>query len=108
MITTPSFESACYEGTIRHRRHGPKENSFSYKLFMAYLDLSELSKVFQLSPWWKQHRLLICPLYAAGLFGSQQHSLGYRCTPAGRKEKRTLPQWSHSHAYPSALYRLLF
>ena len=41
--------SACFEGTIRHRRHGPKDNHFSYPLFMAYLDLAELDEVFSLS-----------------------------------------------------------
>jgi DUF1365 family protein len=39
--------SCIYEGRVRHRRFRPVSNVFSYKLFMMYLDLSELDRVFQ-------------------------------------------------------------
>jgi hypothetical protein len=38
--------SAIYEGRVRHRRFAPVSNEFTYRLFMMYLDLSELSEVF--------------------------------------------------------------
>jgi uncharacterized protein len=38
--------SAVYTGTIRHRRHAPRPHHFRYRLFMLYLDLSELDRVF--------------------------------------------------------------
>ena len=46
------MHSAIYEGTIRHRRYRPVENSFRYRLFMMYLDLSELEAVVDLHPFW--------------------------------------------------------
>lgn len=38
--------SALYEGTIRHRRHLPREHAFDYRIFQPYLDLSELDAAF--------------------------------------------------------------
>jgi uncharacterized protein len=38
--------SAIYSGTIRHRRHAPRPHHFRYRLFMLYLDLSELDRIF--------------------------------------------------------------
>lgn len=39
--------SAIYEGTVRHRRFAPAPHSFSYGLFMMYLDLDELGELFR-------------------------------------------------------------
>jgi len=39
--------SALYFGTVCHRRRMPQAHEFRYPLCMAYLDLSELEKVFQ-------------------------------------------------------------
>jgi DUF1365 family protein len=38
--------SAIYEGTVRHRRFEPREHRFTYPLFLMYLDLDELDKLF--------------------------------------------------------------
>ncbi len=38
--------SALYEGTVRHRRFAPVGHEFRQRLFLAYLDLDELSHVF--------------------------------------------------------------
>ena len=46
------MHSAIYKGSLRHRRVHPLEHQFSYQVFMMYLDLAELDKVFQLSPLW--------------------------------------------------------
>ena len=43
-----SLQSALYEGTIRHRRFKPRENSFQYGLALFYLDLAELPQIFRL------------------------------------------------------------
>ncbi|MBN1106255.1 MAG: DUF1365 family protein, partial [Deltaproteobacteria bacterium] len=40
------MQSAIYEGKIRHRRFSPVQNSFQYRLFLMYVDLSELPKLF--------------------------------------------------------------
>jgi hypothetical protein len=40
------LESGLYEGWLRHRRHQPVTHAFRYPLFMLYLDLAELDRVF--------------------------------------------------------------
>ena len=40
------MNSCLYVGRVRHRRFTPKSHQFSYKLFLMYLDLSELPSVF--------------------------------------------------------------
>lgn len=40
------MNSAIYEGSVRHRRRAPKAHEFTYRMFMMYLDLSELDRVF--------------------------------------------------------------
>lgn len=39
-------KSCLYVGQVRHRRFSPRTHQFSYKLFLMYLDLSELTSVF--------------------------------------------------------------
>ena len=41
------MESRIYEGRVRHTRTRPALHSFSYRLFMLYLDLDELQRVFR-------------------------------------------------------------
>lgn len=40
------LNSAIYSGWVRHRRYTPNSHNFSYRVFMMYLDLSELDQVF--------------------------------------------------------------
>jgi hypothetical protein len=40
------MHSAIYRGWLRHRRRAPRPHQFRYALFMAYLDLAELERVF--------------------------------------------------------------
>jgi DUF1365 family protein len=40
------MHSALYRGWLEHRRHRPREHAFRYRLFMLYLDLAELDRVF--------------------------------------------------------------
>ena len=40
------MHSALYLGRLRHRRLAPRANAFEYRLFMAYLDLAEIERVF--------------------------------------------------------------
>ena len=40
------FVSAIYEGWVRHRRHAPHAHAFRYRLYLMYLDLSEIDCVF--------------------------------------------------------------
>ncbi len=41
-----AFASALYTGWIRHRRYAPHAHAFTYKLFLMYLDLAEIDRVF--------------------------------------------------------------
>lgn len=41
-----AMNSAVYSGTVRHRRLLPRHHEFRYRLFMLYLDLAELDRVF--------------------------------------------------------------
>lgn len=41
-----NLNSCIYVGRVRHRRFSPAAHAFSYRLFMVYLDLAELDRVF--------------------------------------------------------------
>lgn len=51
MSATPAasetLQSCLYRGTVHHARYQPLEHQFHYSLFMVYLDLAELDRVFQ-------------------------------------------------------------
>ncbi len=40
------LHSAIYEGWVRHRRNTPRTHAFRYRMYMLYLDLAELDRVF--------------------------------------------------------------
>jgi len=46
------LHSAIYEGTVFHHRLEPVDRRFSYRIAMAYLDLSEIEAVCRLHPLW--------------------------------------------------------
>jgi uncharacterized protein len=46
------LKSGIYHGWVRHRRFTPKQHDFKYQVFMMYLDLDELDKVFSQSSLW--------------------------------------------------------
>jgi DUF1365 family protein len=50
------LKSCLYEGWVRHRRLAPVHNSFRYSLYMVYLDLGELDRVFRGRWLWSAHR----------------------------------------------------
>lgn len=50
------LQSAIFEGTVRHRRLGASPHEFTYKVFMMYLDLAELDRVFARTPFWSARR----------------------------------------------------
>jgi len=50
------MNSCVYQGTIRHRRFTPKRREFRYRTFMLYLDLGELSHVFDGRWLWSTRR----------------------------------------------------
>ncbi len=50
------MKSAIYKGTVWHARHHPKQHAFSYKVFMMYLDLSEIDQVLSKSFLWTRKK----------------------------------------------------
>ena len=54
--TILNMKSAIYSGQVRHRRTQPRGHTFVYRLFMMYLDLSELDSVFNRRWLWSSRR----------------------------------------------------
>ena len=48
--------SALYCGVLSHTRHLPQRHAFAYRLFMLYLDLDELPRLFDAIPLWSARR----------------------------------------------------
>lgn len=51
-----TLNSALYAGWIQHRRFAPAGNQFRYRLYMTYLDLAELDRVFRGRWFWSVRR----------------------------------------------------
>lgn len=51
-----AFSSCIYEGWIRHRRFAPHLRAFRYRMYMLYLDLSEIDQVFAKRWLWSANR----------------------------------------------------
>jgi uncharacterized protein len=68
------MHSALYHGWLEHRRHRPRVHAFRYPLFMVYLDLSELNRVFAGRWFWSTARR------APARFDRRDH-FGDPCTP---------------------------
>jgi DUF1365 family protein len=63
------MHSALYLGRVRHRRFAPRPHDFDYRLFMAYLDLSELDAVFRRRWLWSTKRPTLAWLRRADYLG---------------------------------------
>ena len=50
------MKSAIFAGQVRHRRMKPRGHEFVYRLFMMYLDLSELDTVFKKRWFWSARK----------------------------------------------------
>lgn len=53
------MKSCIYEGQVKHRRYTPAEHGFTYRLYMMYLDLAELDKVFAKRWFWSHRRFAL-------------------------------------------------
>ncbi|MGM0631853.1 MAG: DUF1365 domain-containing protein [Pseudomonadota bacterium] len=51
-MQTEPRHSAIYSGLVRHRRFSPRPHSFTYRVFMMYLDLDELPDLFRNRWFW--------------------------------------------------------
>jgi uncharacterized protein len=69
------MNSSIYRGIVRHRRYGPKAHEFRYGLFMLYLDLAELPRVFAHRWLWSAHRPAVAWFRRADYLGDAAVSL---------------------------------
>lgn len=53
---TTRWESAIYEGRVRHRRYEPVRHDFSYNMMQLWIDLDELPQLFAGNPLWSAKR----------------------------------------------------
>ena len=65
--------SKLYIGKVVHHRHSPIEHRFSYSLFMLYLDLDELPRLFDRYWFWSVKR------FNFAQFRRQDHLVGKEC-----------------------------
>ncbi len=70
-----TLASAIYEGSVRHRRLQPVGHEFTYPLFMMYLDLEEIDRVFRGSWFWSVERLNLASFRRADYMGDPRSSL---------------------------------
>jgi DUF1365 family protein len=76
-VTAAPLASAIYEGWVTHRRRSPVEHAFRYRLFMMYLDLGELDRVFEGRWLWSARRPNVAWL-------AREDHLGDRSVPLDR------------------------
>ena len=69
------MESCIYEGRVKHTRTKPAVHSFSYRLFMMYLDLDELPVLFRKRWFWSVSRPAIARFRRDDHLGPQEQSL---------------------------------
>lgn len=69
------MKSCVYRGQIKHVRYKPVQNAFKYSLFMIYLDLAELDKVFADRRFWSVGKFNLAYLKRADHFGDSAISI---------------------------------
>jgi uncharacterized protein len=69
------MHSALYIGRLRHRRFAPREHRFSYRLFMMYVDLAEIDRIFRGRWLWSARRPALAWLRRADYLGDPAVSL---------------------------------
>jgi len=91
-------QSCLYVGRVRHRRHLPVAHAFALPLFMLYLDLSELDRVFAGRRLWSTRRR------AFARFDPRDH-LGGGSLPLDEVVRKTVAE--HGLGWPRGPIRLL-
>jgi hypothetical protein len=76
MVSSPAFQSAIYEGWVRHRRFSPKPHDFRYRVFQLYVDLTELDRLFRGRWFWSLDRRNLAQFRRRDYFGDPAIPLG--------------------------------
>jgi uncharacterized protein len=80
-----------YTGTLRHRRFRPREHAFTYKLFMAWLDIDRIPELMARSPWTSYNRFNWASFEERDHFGDPRLSLRARVAQDARTHGVPLP-----------------
>ncbi|MDB6062335.1 MAG: hypothetical protein JWM78_2438 [Verrucomicrobiaceae bacterium] len=70
-----TLASAIYEGSVRHRRFAPTQHAFRYRVFMLYLDLSEIDTAFSGAVGWSARRPALAWFRRADYLGDPDRPL---------------------------------
>lgn len=84
-------EPALYTGTLRHRRFRPRKHEFTYKLFMAWLDIDRIPELMAKSPWASYNRFNWASFQERDHFGDPRLSLRERVAQDARGLGVSLP-----------------
>ncbi len=85
-------EAGLYTGTLRHRRFRPKKHEFTYKLFMAWLDIDRIAELMAQSPLTSYNRFNWASFDERDHFGDPRLSLRERVTLDARAHGVPLPE----------------
>ncbi len=69
------MDSCIYEGQVRHNRTTPVGHTFTYRLFMMYLDLDELPGLFEKRWFWSASRPALARFNRGDHIGDPQQPL---------------------------------
>lgn len=67
-----ALASAIYTGWVRHRRYAPHAHAFKYKLFLMFLDLSEVDRIFAGRWLWSVGRFNLAQFRRSDYLGDPQ------------------------------------
>ena len=84
-------ESGLCTGTLRHRRFRPQRHEFSYKLFMAFVDIDRIPELMAQSPWTSYNRFNWASFEERDHFGDARLSLRERVEQDAHAQGVPLP-----------------
>lgn len=86
------MHSCLYRGRVQHRRHEPTPHEFRYGLFMLYLDLAELPRLFDRFWCWSARRPALARFERSDYHGDPAQSLDAAIRATVLRETGTAPQ----------------
>ena len=87
----PIPDAGLYAGTLRHRRFHPRKHEFTYKLFMAWLDIDRIPEIMAVSPWTSYNRFNWASFEERDHFGDPGMSLRERVVQDARAHGISVP-----------------
>lgn len=87
-----NLASGIYRGVVRHRRRTPRVHNFTYRLYMLYLDLDELPKLFQGRWFWSCERRNLYSFRRRDYLGDPQRPLDEEVRGVVKEHLGTRPE----------------